>query len=57
MIELLYQQPGITIFFIIWITGILNYIIRKDDNILDLAISYSVLYGVFKVLLYIIGVR
>lgn len=54
LIEMMYQNPGLTIFFVLWIFGILDYVLRKDGTLLDLAMAYSFLYGIFKIIMWIL---
>lgn len=50
ILEIIYHNPGVTIFLVLWLFGILNYLIRQDDNLIGIAIVYSFFYAIFKLL-------
>ena len=49
MIELL-NNPGIIMFIFLWISGIIMYGYSKDKMVLEYAMSYSFLYGIYILL-------
>ena len=49
MIELL-NNPGIIMFIFLWISGITMYGYSKDKMVLDYAMGYTFLYGMYMLL-------
>ncbi len=48
------NDPGIIIFLFLWISGIIMYGYSKDKIVLEYAMGFSLLYGIFKILLAIL---
>ena len=48
------NNPGILIFAFLWVSGTMMYAYTKDKLILEVAMQYSIVYGLFRIIMLIV---